>query len=98
MWKAAKGHPINLWDLSINHAKINSHSGFITAFDNINIHLGRSEMIMSAQNLDIRCVNHEMVQNSVSQNSIQLKILRHPFQMLQILHSFIGTDIYPRKS
>lgn len=55
-------------------------------------------MIMSAQNLDIRCVNHEMVQNSVSQNSIQLKILRHPFQMLQILHSFIGTDIYPRKS
>lgn len=55
-------------------------------------------MIMSAQNLDIHCVNHEVLQNSVSQNSIQLKILRHPLQMFQILHSFIGTHTYPRKS
>ena len=97
MWKGAKGDPINLWDLSIKDAKINSHPGFITAFDNINIHLGRREMIMSVQNLDIHCVNHEVLQNSVSQNSIQLKILRHPLQMFQILHSFIGTHTYPRK-
>lgn len=55
-------------------------------------------MIMSAQNLDIHCVNHEVLQNSVSQNSIQLKILRHPLQMFQILHSFIDTHTYPRKS
>ena len=54
----------------IKDAKINSHPGFIIAFDNIDIHLERREITMSALNRDIHWVNHEMVQNRVSGNNL----------------------------
>lgn len=50
----------------IKSQKLKSHAGFIVAFDNIDIHLERREMTMSAQNRD----NHEMVQNRVPANHL----------------------------
>ena len=57
----------------IKSQKLKSHPGFIVAFDNIDIHLERREMTMSAQNRDIHWVNHEMVQNMVSGNHLDSK-------------------------
>ena len=54
----------------IKSQKLKSHSGFIVAFDNIDIHLEQREMTMSSQNRDIHKVNHEMVQNRVSGNHL----------------------------
>ena len=54
----------------IKATKAKSHPGFIIAFDNIDIHLERREMTLSAQNRDIHWVNHEMVQNRVPGNNL----------------------------
>lgn len=56
---------------TIKSDKSKSHPGFIIAFDNIDIHLERRQMTMSAQNRDIHWVNHEMVQNRVAGNNLE---------------------------
>ena len=55
---------------NIKASKCKSQHGFTIAFDNIDVHLERREMTMSAQNRDIHWVNHEMVQNRVSGNTL----------------------------
>ncbi|EDO46517.1 predicted protein [Nematostella vectensis] len=53
-------------------AKTQSHpQGFVVAFDNIDMTIGRRQMTISSQNEDIHWVNHEMVMNRVSGNGLQ---------------------------
>ncbi|XP_048589438.1 uncharacterized protein LOC116618156 [Nematostella vectensis] len=53
-------------------AKTQSHPpGFVVAFDNIDMTIGRRQMTISAQNEDIHWVNHAMIMNRVSGNGLQ---------------------------
>ena len=55
---------------TIKASKVKLHPIFIVAFDNIDIRQERRQMTLSAQNQDIHSVNHEIIQNKVSGNSL----------------------------
>ena len=54
----------------LKQERASSHPGFVIAFDNIDIHLQRKDMTMSAQNRDVHWVNHKMVINRVTNNHL----------------------------
>ena len=60
---------------TIKASKVKLHPIFIVAFDNIDIRQERRQMTLSAQNQDIHSVNHEIIQNKVSENSLDAQ---HP--------------------
>ena len=47
-----------------------AHPGFVISFDNLDIHLQRKNMTMESQNRDFHWVNHQMVENRVSGNTL----------------------------
>ena len=49
------------------------HSGFVISFDNLDFQLNRRNMTKDNQNQDYNWVNHQMVENRVSGNSLDVK-------------------------
>lgn len=50
-----------------------SHPGFVISFDNLDFQLKRRNMTKDSQNQDHHWVNHQMVENRVSGNSLDVK-------------------------
>jgi hypothetical protein len=57
----------------LKDAQRKCHPRFLIAFDNIDFHLKRRNMIMTSQNRDIHWVNHVMIENRVSGNHLSSK-------------------------
>ena len=49
------------------------HPGFVISFDNLDFQLNRRNMTKDNQNQDYNWVNHQMVENRVSGNSLDVK-------------------------
>lgn len=71
----------------IKATKAKSHPGFIIAFDNIDIHLERSEMTLSAQNRDIHWGIMKWFKIGSQEIILISTNLRRTLQMSQISHS-----------
>ena len=53
-----------------------AHPGFFISFDNLDIHLDRKNLTMESQNRDFHWVNHQMVENRVSGNTLDSSALK----------------------
>lgn len=50
---------------SLKEHEVNRHSGFVIAFDNIDLEIPRKNMTMAKQNRDVHWLNHQMFLNRV---------------------------------
>ena len=58
---------------SLKEHEVNRHSGFVIAFDNIDLEIPRKNMTMAKQNRDVHWLNHQMFLNRVWGNLLPNK-------------------------